>query len=38
MHYQLDRCDESLRQAADIFSNVSYAKEGQTVEILPAQG
>ncbi|HCQ04860.1 MAG TPA: hypothetical protein DIT99_31220 [Candidatus Latescibacteria bacterium] len=38
MHYQLDRCEESLRQAADIFSNVSYAKEGQTVEILPAQG
>jgi len=36
LHYQLDRCEESLALAADIFPNVSYAQEGQTVEVRPA--
>lgn len=35
MHYQLDRCDESLKRAKDIFSGVSYAEEGKTIEIFP---
>lgn len=36
LHYQLDRCDESLARAAEIFPDISYAQEGQTVEITPA--
>jgi ribonuclease Z len=35
LHYQLDRCDESLARAAGIFPGVSYAREGQTVEVFP---
>ncbi|MBT5872667.1 MAG: hypothetical protein HOH43_04550, partial [Candidatus Latescibacteria bacterium] len=35
MHFQLERHQESLVKASAIFPGVTYATEGQTVEILP---
>lgn len=33
LHYQLNHCDESLARAAQVFPDVSLAREGQTVEV-----
>jgi ribonuclease Z len=34
LHYQLDRCDESLARAEQIYPGVTYALEGQTVDVF----
>ncbi len=33
MHYQLERHEESLAKAAEIFPEVAYAQEGQTIDV-----
>lgn len=35
LHYQQTRCEESLARAAQVFPNVSFAREGQMVDVNP---